>query len=245
MYIFCHIPKTAGTSLNYVLRKNFKYKLYSPIELNLDDIAVNRLTRRMPYLEVLSGHNLKPHLIHREVRWFTFMRNPNERLVSHYVHQYSSGIDAYKLSFEQWLKKFNRSNMHVKWLGGDLDRAYDNLSRMSFIGLTERFEESLVLLGATLGMKDLGHPTYMISRNKDLFEETCLKFSDLASDHNRCDWLLYEKAQELYDLQTKSYGVDRLHRDVENQLEYLSGYVGSRRKLITYHLHTKVANYLL
>lgn len=108
LYIFVHIPKTAGLTFRYHIRKNFseeKYlllahtlfglKSYPPPDYqeykekvfkylsNLDNKRKNRLT-------ILFGHYV-PHGVHkyfdRPYKYITFVRNPIKRVVSAYNHK--------------------------------------------------------------------------------------------------------------------------------------------------------------
>lgn len=55
-----------------------------------------RLFRR---LKCITGHGLKPFVDFREyesrLRWFTFLRDPKKRFISHYIHQQTSDVDHY------------------------------------------------------------------------------------------------------------------------------------------------------
>ena len=149
LYINLHIPKTAGYTLRYHIDKNLKkdeqllldyeflgLNLFKPpldyeVYRNKAYKLIKSLTReKRDNLKIIHGHTV-PYGIHelfdREVRYFTFVRNPIDRTISIYNHLFNlnkkeGGIkrmqpyyEKYFLikgnepSFENWLR-----NKYVK-----------------------------------------------------------------------------------------------------------------------------------
>jgi hypothetical protein len=123
-----------------------------------------RLARRFyPGLKSIAGHgvvplgNLAPAC--DSIRYFLFLRDPVERCVSHY--QYRRNKDETS-DFEPWLEKYanyqSRFLLRTRGPGGswpavaDAARAIEVIERhVGFVGLQERFDESLVLLARWVG----------------------------------------------------------------------------------------------
>ena len=147
--VFSHIPKTAGTTLNYLLRRRFGMNLlaakvrkdsgdiaYRPVDLKMD-LAIYR------HCQCLSGHGLKPYVNFQEfqdkLRWFTFVRRPADRFLSLYIHQFTSGKPQFKLDFIDWAKKFKRDNGMVRMIAGEANIAkakdilHDNVRQTEFV----------------------------------------------------------------------------------------------------------------
>ena len=153
----------------------------------------------------ISGHCVQPHVdfgpdIEPDLKWVTFLREPVKRYLSNYIHQYGRSRDTYRIEIDEWAKKFKRSNFQVRWLAGEenLERAKEVVSeKMAFVGLTERFDESLILLKHFVGMPELAIH-YGATRNQavkpeiyDKIESNKEKFDGLLQEENALDIELY------------------------------------------------------
>lgn len=98
IYIFLHLPKTGGTTLNYHLIKNFNKDEILPLykSLNkkisskngLDEFILSLSEERKNKIRVICGHEIY-YGIHnlfkdREARYVIFLRNPLDLLLSNY-----------------------------------------------------------------------------------------------------------------------------------------------------------------
>jgi hypothetical protein len=121
-----------------------------------DDLRFAR--RFYPHLRSIAGHGVVPLSNLAEaagsIRYFAFLRDPVERCISHY--QYRRNKDETS-DFEPWLERF--ANYQTRFLSRtdattdagsvrpDAGRAIEAIERhVGFVGLQERFDESLVLL---------------------------------------------------------------------------------------------------
>jgi hypothetical protein len=170
--VFNHIPKTAGTTLRFILTQN-----YSPDEMLFVDnyyqlpemreaMQDNERRRR---LKLVYGHGAYNFAVEYAgpTQVVTFLREPFQRLVSHYHyaqrvqedlnHPYSS------LSLEDFVRATHMDDYQVRQLAfpktrelipDTLDKrgllyraATENLrNRVTFVGIVEKFEESVVML---------------------------------------------------------------------------------------------------
>jgi hypothetical protein len=161
----------------------------------------------------------------RDLQCFTFLREPAERTLSHYFqvrekHEGSGGPKRLSLSrlpadptLDDLLDQgYIHDNLHTRMLSGDpepfgevtdemLDRAKQNLrTELVFFGLTERFDESLVLAKRRLGLGSL------LYRSDDRVNPTRPRGDAIRRDLleaaqrcNRYDIELYRYATELFD----------------------------------------------
>jgi hypothetical protein len=151
--------KTGGQTMCDILRQSFPGR---HCDLQVKGVATAedlRLARRFyPRLRSIAGHGVVPLSNLDEaadsIRFFAFLRDPVERCISHY--QYRRNKDETS-GFEPWLEKFanyqtrflsRTHTMQDPWsVAPDASRAIEAVERrVGFVGLQERFDESLVLL---------------------------------------------------------------------------------------------------
>lgn len=121
------------------------------------DLAVYR--RVAPWLQCVAGHSIRPCLgleaAVPDLKYITMLREPVSRYLSYYSYGTRTGARTpLKLSWEEYVEKENFKNFQLKRLAcsEDLDAAKALLAERFFlIGVTERFDEFLVLLRRKLG----------------------------------------------------------------------------------------------
>lgn len=175
--IFLHIPKAAGSTLHPVLERHYSKRACRTISLPEQLEAFKQLPQReRQRIRLLKGHmpfGMHDHLAGGS-RYITLLRHPAERVVSHYyyVKRTPDHYLHHFLSRGMSLADFASSglsgeldNGQVRLLSGHdqdipcgdcsrdlLDVARRNIEQhFAVAGLTERFDESLVLMGITLG----------------------------------------------------------------------------------------------
>lgn len=163
MYAFVHIEKTAGTTLNTILRRSLGTR-HCDIRLPLakrkndrgdhricveaaDLVRVRRLYRN---LCGIAGHNVKPyadlHIACPEIQFITILRDPFARFRSHFLNRAPGHT---REALEEWLAGNWTHNWQTKMIAGEPDgaKAIELIkSRFGFVGLTEKFDESLLML---------------------------------------------------------------------------------------------------
>ena len=207
---FSHIPKTAGTTLNYILKRHFahrhllvEYRKPPPVYTSKDldfDLKIN------PAIRSIAGHTLKPYVdFGRDLTWFTFLRNPVDRFLSHYQHQYRS-VEKFRIPLRDWMRTYERQNWMTRMIAGteDVEAAKQILANFAFVGLMERFDESLLLL------KHLAIPDLDIAyKPKNVSARMATSFDDHLSEvieQNSLDIELYEYAENRLQSQLDSLG---------------------------------------
>jgi len=152
-----HIPKTAGTTVKFILR-NSTYLRHCDIKplvqggiFSDGDLS---FTKKIFFfgLRSISGHSLicpNEHLS-APVRYFTFVREPLQRCLSQYQQiKRARRRHGGDITFEEYMRIKDVADRQVRRIAGgpDLEKAKQELSeRYLFVGLTERFAESMLIL---------------------------------------------------------------------------------------------------
>jgi hypothetical protein len=157
--VFIHINKTAGRTVRYILRSSYgaRHCEAEPWEAAwggpvFSAADLRRLRRIYPRLASIAGHRLTGYADlggrDGELRYFTFLRDPLKLTASrfqyHVEHRKKRG-----LVFDEWVEREWLRNPQTKQIGGSasLDDAIRAIeAKQILVGLTDRFDESLVLL---------------------------------------------------------------------------------------------------
>jgi hypothetical protein len=157
-----HIKKTAGKSLKHIMRCELgvghcDVKRWYRGDDCYSATDLSRLLRVYPWLESIAGHSIHPYSDLRRgfpnLRYYTFVRDPIKRCASEYQYSVLKGRCPPD-SFASWIEKPRFRNVQVKSLAGseDLTQAIALLDEeVAFVGLVERFAESLALMPTILG----------------------------------------------------------------------------------------------
>jgi hypothetical protein len=176
MYGFVHIEKTGGTTVHSVLRRSFGVRhcdIRLPLakrtadrrdfEPHVKSADLRRARRLYRNLRGISGHVVRAYADLDaecpELKFFTFLREPMARYRSHFLNR---GLRYRHADFNDWLSDGRLHNWQTKIVAGEAsaDKAIDIMSaRFGMIGLTERFDQSLLLLGCWLSDRDF-RPEY-------------------------------------------------------------------------------------
>lgn len=229
IFFFLHLPRTAGTTLNHILERNFAPQSVLSIYSREEYAGRQELfTQKQDKLRLILGHLLlegfsPPRIFGVPVRPFTFLREPVARLTAEYrflrswkrnhlygyLNDNNVSFRTYLTSDEQMLKYRGRNFMTRCVAGldpGSADRPRAALAKakrhlekeFAFVGVQERFDESLLLLGETLGLSDL-----LYERRNAMASPEAIAFApedlDLARQMNRGDAELHAFALALLE----------------------------------------------
>ncbi len=243
LVVFVHIPRTGGGSATSAISHAYG-RVKSAGNVQLSDEKSHRLLGNIAANpEAWSGRALADHVpyglfaryLPADTRYITFLRDPVERVLSHYHFHARAGDEKLRATWrqdpalageirpddevsleaglERGLTIYN--NFATRFLyGGEtleplppdaLERAKANLDRFSFVGVTERLDESLVLLGRVLGVPLAGyHLRHVTERPKaDAFPDTLIR---QIEQHNALDIELYRIARERFDAAADAAG---------------------------------------
>jgi len=228
--IFLHIPKTAGTTFSAILDRNVPrqetidvYPLYG---ITVDEF------RNLPDSVRSSATCVKGHFdygVHRELdrafTYGTFLRRPEEQVRSRFNHAFSSRFHPLHRFARDvgTLAEFARKspdNYQTRTLLGDetlpgqnfpaltdqdLDRVRGNIEQhFDVVGITERFDESLVVFKRWWNLDDVRYVRRNVWRRSG--RETAPLDNEtrrVLADHCRYDLVLYRWAEERLDLQIR------------------------------------------
>lgn len=216
---FSHIPKTAGTSFNLLLRRYYGGRVMS-VKARLGEKSIYRYKDFLedraffPNLGCMSGHPLKPFVDfgkhEKDFSWFAFFRDPEKRFISQYIHQQTGSDLKYKMDLIQWAESFNRSNMQVRWIAGteDLNAAKQILDeKFDAVGITDEFDLSvdhLVRVNRLRGFSKYLSKRKMVSRSVDIREKLENESGDCVEVIKQCndlDQKLYEYVKQKFSSQ--------------------------------------------
>lgn len=166
MLAFIHVAKTGGQTIETMMESTFGARHVAAVEWKKRPVgnpwdvdyvvpkysreAFRRLKNHCPFMKSIGGHSIALWSgLHEEqpTRYFSFLREPIKRGASHF--QYHVRNDKPCLDWDRWVEWKVHHNHQVKMFSpsADPDEALREIQRHNvFIGLTERFDESLVML---------------------------------------------------------------------------------------------------
>jgi Sulfotransferase family len=234
---FVHIPKTAGGTVTAMFAAAYsKSGLHKAGNyMRGPEKCAQKLTKRDGAWEgwhrrggVVSIGHVPYALFLRhlpgDTRFMTFLREPVDRVVSHYYRHIARdparigrvkdqpGARAKADSLEQALVEMRLpqvNNLATRFLCDDptpavlpdsaLDEAKANLDRFMFIGIQERFDESVTRLQDRLGIS-VPRPKYEdrhVNTDRPAVDDLSDGDRELIVEHNRFDIELYEHGLRL------------------------------------------------
>lgn len=225
MLVFVHINKTGGNTVSHILRSSYGLR-HCQVEpwhapwagppFSAHDLQ--RLRRLYPNLKSIAGHRLFGYVDLPDAsrgtkfKYFTFMRDPLKSCLSRF--QYKVQVSKKKnLVFEEWIQQDWTRNHQTKWIAGvaDVAEAIRIIREKNiFVGLTERFDESMVLL-KTLIANDLNisYKRVNVARDNTIKDRLLQTEStrQMLLEAQQADLELYNYVKnELYPTYQQAYG---------------------------------------
>jgi hypothetical protein len=216
---FFHIEKTAGTSIYDVILFNtpncvvFYPWYFKTNEHTLSPEKLHRFLDRVdPKREKgIGGHPLRPNdQIMKDYFTFTFLRDPIKRYLSYYL--FITQHLKIKISLEQYLNDPYFHNFMTGRMSAtkDIDEALKRLNQMSFVGLTERYAESMqALKSLNPGFIDrlfLSNSREAKNDYLEFYSALSSKDQDKVLRNNQLDSQLYQRGKELNTHSLKDIG---------------------------------------
>lgn len=203
MIVFLHIPKTAGSTFQFILENSFGWNACHTNHAKravFGQADLNFARRLFPGLRSIAGHNLIDPLSLNVSNPFymTILRDPVARVISQYQEFVNHGRHC--RTFEETLRRREQlQNLHVKLMAGEpnLDKARRFLEKCDFVGLTEKFDLSLHVLRTLSPYKlNLNYKRRRVARDYSIREslERESGAMELIREHNQLDLALYSFA---------------------------------------------------
>lgn len=242
LLFFLHIPKTAGTTMNTIMRSNFGKS--SIIHLNKPYQHAESLREQWSVkgsrARLVSGHF--PYGIHEHIdvepAYFAVIRNPYERVYSFYkyilntpTHYYHKELTEKRWTFEEFLRDGTVpevSNQQVRLLTGckvdskavneeTYAEAIANIHKhFSLVGVQDRFEQTLALMKIKLGLRSIRHYSKNVRK-----ESAPIKFDEgelqLLNQTNFFDMKLYSYVCDYFASQ-----VEENRKLIQDELQLLN-----------------------
>lgn len=160
LLVHVHITKTGGSTLNHILRSSYGMR-HCPVEpwdsrsahipFTLEDLR--KVRRLYPNLRSIAGHRVFGYVDlsdgDTEADYFALIRDPIKACASRFQHKVETTGNWDYDEFEDWIRQDWIRNRHTKAIVGsdDVDAAIRLIrDKNIFVGLTERYDESMVLL---------------------------------------------------------------------------------------------------
>ena len=219
-HLFLHMPKTAGSSIRTILKQNYREDEMIAFSGELKALEWYKTTP----LEFRRQHRLVhghfPFGLHEGVErytYFTFLRDPVDRHFSDYFflkryepHPLHARIASGEIGLAEWATISDQLPMYrditTGYLSGDggvrwSDRrslataTFNVLRDFTFVGLTERFDESVLILARRLGWQSVFYLTRNVSPDRHVPEDLRAR----ARESLRLDEELLDFARREFD----------------------------------------------
>jgi len=218
--IFLHVPKTAGTTLNRIIEWQ-----YNPIDIfTMDPYRIRATPERLMQLPEARRRRLRMVRGHfyygvhqylpQESTYITMLREPVARFLSAYyflqrrpLHPMHRKVKSERIGVEDFIRLTpQRQNLQCSLIAGikspgkceesTLEIAKENLAKsFSIVGLSERFEESLMLIAKTFQWEIPFYENRKVAKTRPKVEANAV---DMIKEHNRLDLELYEFGKGLF-----------------------------------------------
>ena len=212
--IFLHMPKAGGLTLQSIIDRQYPrrviYKLYGPQSMIDKFIKLPEQSRSQ--IRVLQGH--VPFGLHKQmtvpVNYITMLRDPVERVISLYYWILETRADPlYQIVKGMSLSNFAdsgfaiASNYQTRLISGLMNDSGEALEAAKYnlgvpdtiFGLTERFDESLILFKNHLGWKSVIYAKRNVTRSRPNRQEVAEEVIRKIENHNGLDIELYKFAK--------------------------------------------------
>ena len=229
--IFLHIPKTAGTTLNRIIEWQYSpFEIFTmdPYRIRATPERLKRLPeRRRRRLRMVRGHMFYGvhECLPQGATYITMLRDPVPRALSAYyfilrrpLNPLHRKVKRDRLGVEDCLRLFpQRHNLQCRLISGLKDIATDDerllgiakenlVKSFSVVGISERFDESLMLIATTFDWEIPLYKNCKVSKARPQIDPGTV---EMIRDHNRLDVELYEFGKGLFEesLQKKEAAV--------------------------------------
>jgi hypothetical protein len=237
--IFLHVPRTAGTTLHRIIDRQYDKRADCWIGRDIPDVRAFRQMNavRRAEIRMLRGHI--PFGVHECIPgsaiYFTVLREPVERVISfyyfvrrepkHYAHRalLVKGMTLRRyVESRMTLMTGNFATYMISGTWGHtphepctektLALAKRNIAEhFAVVGLTERFDETLLLLRRRFGWRTLLYRQLNVTPGRPVQASLPVETLAVLREHNQFDLELYAHAKQLFGRQIAAQGPGFLH----------------------------------
>ncbi len=254
---FSHAVKTGGTTFSYILRNNFRLsychttQLYHNNNTKIFDSYLsprdfNAYLHMYPKIRCFEGHLVRatPEVCekHPQLDFITLLRKPISRYFSTFQWILKrKGLNRKEI--EECIinspNQLHRSNYLSLFLS-ETDNANDAIKYIKqhflFVGILERFDESLIVLRTLLNDDfDYRYERRNISKINSNEERLTQKTVDYIKARNESDIILYNYFNEQLTIKIKELGID-IDKELAILKDKREGFKFSRSKLRGYRV---------
>ncbi|MEL7357709.1 MAG: sulfotransferase family 2 domain-containing protein [Cyanobacteria bacterium J06560_6] len=236
LIVFTHIVKTAGSTLHFLISRQYNnnqvYRVYDNFRERfptmLKDLEDENNTAEESEKKVLCTHlGFGLHqFLPRPSIYITMLREPIDRVISSYYYGAKRHEHIRKLTLKEFvIEECDRSyNLQTRLLSGlriqdqlaghkvtpdevidlavssnkILEDAKNNLrNSYEVVGLTERFDESLLLFQKRFGWKNVHYVKANVNKSRPRVQDISADTLKLIEEYNSLDLELYEYAQKI------------------------------------------------
>ena len=179
MIAVVHIHKTAGTTLGGVFKRSYGTRHLDVLEIDRSTphLTADELRRTMgrcyPRLDSINAHPVRIYAgleeVVPDIEYVTFLRDPIERTASHY--QYDVQVGGVDIPFDEWITHEAVPDRQTRILAGpdaSGEEAVALLARFAFVGRTDRFDESLVMMQRKLSIPDIRYRSKWVAPSNQI-----------------------------------------------------------------------------
>lgn len=220
--VFLHLPKTAGTTLNRIIQRQFPAERQHFVRASHDPAqrdAFAALPQAYRHsIRLLRGH--QAFGLHEGMapgaRYVTFLRDPVARVISHYHYVKPGQLPQFadvarkKMSLADYAASTITAeveNGQTRWIAGvwsdrplveaDYQQAVRNIDEhFDAVGITERFDESLVQIAARYGWVRLAYRKANVAAPRPPESEEAVA---IIRQRNALDLRLYDYAVQRHE----------------------------------------------
>ncbi|MFC3194872.1 sulfotransferase family 2 domain-containing protein [Marinicella sediminis] len=235
--IFFHIPKTGGTTLDYITAKNYRIDYVYQVNAPALDQHIAGVFKNNQMFRTLMGHyelnDVYYQLFDRQkMAQFTMIREPVSRIISYYDYLRSSeNHPKYELAKDMSLEEFiehpqidempNAQSHRIMGLlknnASQKDKRDDQqmiedvchqlTHRFSLFGLTEMYDHFLVMAQQTMGWQDIFYRRMNESKVKTDKTTINPQTIERIKELNAVDMALYDYAKDLFVKRMATLGI--------------------------------------